>query len=126
MRSFCSVLDWPEATRTRSHRFTTIVPTIQTASNSPKLTRHFQPPLTNGSATALTTLITNAQRNRFASSGRLAFFQRATGPSPIKNIAGAINGTNTRLKYGGPTESLPMPSASTINGYRSEEQTSEL
>jgi len=30
--------------------------------------------------------------------------------------AGAINGTKTRLKYGGPTESFPMPSASTING----------
>src|ERR1044072_9033282 len=73
--------------------------------------------MTKGSATAVTTLITNAQRSRCASSGRLAFFQRANGPSPIKNIAGAINGTNTRLKYGGPTDSLPMPSASTINGY---------
>ena len=50
------------------------------------------------SATALTTLTTNAQRNLTASSGMFAFFQRAIGPTPIRNIAGAISGTNTRLK----------------------------
>ena len=41
---------------------------------------------------------------------------------PIRNIAGAISGTNTRLKYGGPTESLPMPSASTIRRIKRPEQ----
>jgi hypothetical protein len=28
------------------------------------------------------------------------------GPTPIKNAAGAIKGTNTALKYGGPTGKL--------------------
>ncbi len=47
---------------------------------------------------ALSTLITKAQRSRVTRSGRLAFFQRAIGPTPIRNIAGAISGTKTRLK----------------------------
>src|ERR1043165_4782048 len=117
MRSFWNVVSCPEVTRTRSQRFTTIVATIQIASNNPRLTRHFHCPKTNGKVAALTRLTTNAQRSRVTKSGRLAFFQRATGPTPIKNIAGAINGINTRLKYGGPPDSFAPPSASTINGY---------
>src|SRR5207237_189271 len=49
-------------------------------------------------------------------SAAFACFQRAIGPTPIRNIAGAISGTNTVLKYGGPTESLPRFSASTNSG----------
>src|SRR2546427_8549776 len=33
-----------------------------------------------------------------ASSGRLVRFQRASGPTPIRNSAGAISGTNTDRK----------------------------
>src|SRR2546427_7817765 len=51
-----------------------------------------------------------------ASSGRLVRFQRASGPTPIRNSAGAISGTNTASKYGGPTEILPAPSASSTSG----------
>ena len=47
----------------------------------------------------------------------LARFQRASGPTPIRNSAGAISGTNTVSKYGGPTEILPAPSASSASGY---------
>ena len=50
-------------------------------------------------------------------SGRLACFQRATGPKPISITSGTISGTNTVLKYGGPTDSLPKPSESMNSGY---------
>ena len=50
-------------------------------------------------------------------SGRLACFHRASGPIPIRNSAGVISGTNTALKYGGPTDCLASPSASTNNGH---------
>ena len=46
------------------------------------------------------------------------FFQRMNGPIPINNNNGSIKGTNTALKYGGPTEILPALSASKNNGYR--------
>ena len=36
---------------------------------------------------------------------------------PIRNTSGAISGTNTVSKYGGPTEILPRLSASRISGY---------
>ena len=62
-------------------------------------------------------LTPNAQRKRIASSGKLDFFQRANGPSPIRKIAGAIKATNTDSKYGGPTEIFPSSSASITNGY---------
>src|SRR5262249_40375357 len=56
------------------------------------------------------------QRSSTASSGRLARFQRASGPTPMRNSAGVISGTNTASKYGGPTEILPAPSASSASG----------
>ena len=36
----------------------------------------------------------------------------------MRKSAGAINGTNTALKYGGPTDNLPCPSASITSGYK--------
>ena len=83
---------------------------------NPRLARHCHPPITNGSRIAVSRLNPKAQRKRTARSGNFACFQRAMGPTPIKNIAGAISGTNTVLKYGGPTESLPRFRASTNNG----------
>src|ERR1041385_6058701 len=97
--------------------FVITVVTIHRASNNPRLASGFHLPRTNGSRIAEITLTIKAQRNRTAISGRLAFFQRAIGPTPIKNIAGAIKGTKTLLKYGGPTDSLPRPNASMISGY---------
>src|SRR3546814_18033727 len=46
-----------------------------------------------------------------------ADFQLATGPTAMSSSAGTISGMKTALKYGGPTESLPNPSASMKNGY---------
>jgi hypothetical protein len=63
------------------------------------------------------TLMPSAHFRRTKMSGRLSPFQRTSGPTPIRNKAGAISGTNTALKYGGPTDSLPMPSASMNSGY---------
>ena len=39
-------------------------------------------------------------------------------PKPTAIASGAINGINTALKYGGPTEILPNPKASITNGYK--------
>ncbi len=46
----------------------------------------------------LAALPPSAQRSRAASSGSSAFFQRASGPTPIRNSAGAISGRNTASK----------------------------
>src|SRR5205807_10000072 len=70
----------------------------------------------NGSARPSARLTPSAQRSSTASSGRLVRFQRASGPTPIRKRAGAISGTNTASKYGGPTEILPTPSASSTSG----------
>ena len=40
----------------------------------------------------------------------------ANGATPIRNSAGIINGANTESKYGGPTDTLPWPSASSASG----------
>ena len=47
-----------------------------------------------------------------------SFFQRNNMPKPTAIASGAINGINTALKYGGPTEILPKPNASITRGYR--------
>src|SRR5471030_3273807 len=73
--------------------------------------------MASGTIIAAAKLTARAQRNRTASSGRLACFQRASGAIPIRNNAGAISGTNTASKYGGPTEILPKPNASSTSGY---------
>ena len=57
-------------------------------------------------------------RSFFVSSATLSFFQRAYEPSTMKNNTGSMMGANTELKYGGPTDSLPRLSASTISGYK--------
>ena len=66
---------------------------------------------------APTTATPSAQRRRRARSGSSALFQRAIGPMPIRKIAGAIKGMKTVSKYGGPTEILPRPKASSASGY---------
>ncbi len=44
----------------------------------------------NGRMIAVIALAAKAQRKRTASSGMLAFFQRAIGPTPIRKAAGTI------------------------------------
>ncbi len=75
-----------------------------------------QRPMAKGRASAASTAAASAQRRRETRSGRLACFQRASGPTPMRNSAGAISGTNTVSKYGGPTEILPRPEASSASG----------
>src|SRR5258706_70687 len=84
----------------------------------PKATIGLQCPMANGIVSAATRLAATAQRRRAAISGRFAFFQRASGPIPMRKSAGAISGTNTVSKYGGPTEILPKPAPSTATGDR--------
>ena len=43
----------------------------------------------------MSTLSAKAHFKRVARAGSFACFQRAMGPTPIKNIAGAISGTKT-------------------------------
>ena len=47
----------------------------------------------------------------------LAFFQAECMPIASSNSSGSIGTRNTTLKYGGPTEILPMLSASRNSGY---------
>src|SRR5258706_13093424 len=93
------------------------VATIQQKSRSPRLARHFHPPITKGKRIAVNRLSPNAKRKRTASSGIFACFQRAIGPTPIRNAAGAIKGTKTLLKYGVPPENLPGFNGSTKSGH---------
>ena len=79
-------------------RLTTQETAIQVASKMPKPTMVLQRPITSGTMIAAAKLTASAQRRRTASSGRLACFQRASGPTPIRNSAGAISGTNTASK----------------------------
>ena len=90
---------------------------IQKASSRPKLIIGLHLPIVSGNNKALATLTAKAHFTRTSKSGRLASFQRAIGPMPIRKSAGVISGTNTLSKYGGPTEILPRSSASRNNGY---------
>src|SRR5690554_5349254 len=45
------------------------------------------------------------------------FFQRVFTPIPMVSIKIAIKGTNSALKYGGPTDSLAPVKESRISGY---------
>src|SRR5271169_2191343 len=101
----------------RRRRSTSTEPISQKASSRPREIKGVHLPNTKGRNNAITTLAANAQRTRCHMSGTLACFQRAIGPMPISSTMGTISGTNTVLKYGGPTESLPMPSASMNSGY---------
>jgi len=58
-----------------------------------------------------------SQRRRRSTSPTGAPFQRTKGPTARSSSTGTISGTNTVSKYGGPTEILPMPSASRNSGY---------
>jgi len=65
---------------------------------------------------ATTAAASMAQRTVRVISGIDASFQRAKGATPMRNNTGAMTGTKTALKYGGPTEILPTPSASMSSG----------
>ncbi|MNS98906.1 hypothetical protein D3C72_1332870 [compost metagenome] len=56
------------------------------------------PGMASGASTAVSTLTAKATRSRRPSSGTSACFQRATGPTPIRKMAGVISGTNTASK----------------------------
>src|SRR5215831_14428150 len=92
------------------------VATIQTERVNPRLTRAFHS-TAKGMVIPAITLTAAAQRSLTKRSGSSAFLHFAIGPMPSRNIAGVMRATNTVLKYGGPTESLPRFSASMIRGY---------
>jgi len=95
----------------------TVVVATHRANKRPRLRSGVHLPSTNGNNNAVTTLAPNAQRNCIAKLGKLAFFHCASGPIPIRKIAGVMSGTKTVSKYGGPTEIFPSPSASRNSGY---------
>ena len=82
----------------------------------PSMAPKDQPPNTNGSPTANTTAARPEKRKVCAISDTLASRQRAIVPGTIKNTVGTNSGANTALKYGGPTDSLPIFNASMIKG----------
>ena len=69
-------------------------------------------------ATEANSVTPAAQRRRKARDGSSVSFQRAKGPTPIRNTVGAIKGIKTASKYGGPTEIFPSPNASSSKGYK--------
>jgi len=92
------------------------VTTIHSASARLKPTSACHSPMARGSSSPTARLAASAQRSSTASSGRLARFQRASGPTPMRKSAGAISGANVASKNGGPTEILPPPTASSTSG----------
>ena len=74
--------------------------------------------MNSGSVSPQSTATTAGTSNSDCQRRTESRFQRDTGPSPIKGTSSAISGTKTALKYGGPTEYLPAPSASMISGNR--------
>ena len=105
----------PLTLRSLSRSATSVLAPTQAASRMPSALI-IEPPAANDTPAA-STLASNAHFSRRARSGTLASRQRANGPTPIRNTAGAISGTNTASKYGGPTEILPSDSASSSSGY---------
>ena len=77
---------------------TTTQAAIHSAKNRPMLVIGRKPSTVSGSSSEATTAIASAQRRRANRSGSCACFQRAIGPMPIRNSAGAIIGTNTDSK----------------------------
>src|SRR3569833_2234328 len=90
----------------RSHRPCATVTTIHTTMATPSITSNDIWPVTKGTATAVITATAPAHLRRRATSGTLAFFHFATGPTPIRNTTKAMMGMKMELKYGAPTEIL--------------------
>src|SRR3546814_814954 len=90
---------------------------IHVASATPNATNADQRPSMNGAPTPTTSATTAGTCRCFIRALIFADFQLATGPTAMSNSAGTISGMKTALKYGGPTESLPNPSASMKSGY---------
>ena len=67
-------------------------------------------------AAPATMAATRHQASSRASAFGSASFQRASGPTPIRNTHGSMSGPKTASKYGGPTEILPALSASRKSG----------
>ena len=75
-----------------------------------------QLPHTNGKPMASAKEAAATQRNSCTISLMWASRQRAMVPGTKMNNKGTMSGANTRLKYGGPTESLPKFKASMMSG----------
>ena len=84
-----------------------------TRTTSPMSVAHCQ--MSNAATTSDSS---SGRRKRRVMSVSRARFQLTAAASPTSSASGAINGRNTALKYGGPTEILPRPTASANSGYR--------
>ena len=93
---------WPSPSVRRCQACAAALAIDQAASHRPRITSgepsRAGPGMASGSSTAVATLTPNAMRSRRPSSGTLACFQRATGPTPIRKMAGVISGTKTASK----------------------------
>ncbi|KAG0758487.1 hypothetical protein G6F62_014640 [Rhizopus arrhizus] len=93
---------WPSPSVRRCRACAAALATDQPASHRPSMIMgepsRSGPGIASGSTTAVATLTPNATRSRRARSGMPACFQRAMGPTPIRKMAGVINGTKTASK----------------------------
>ncbi len=108
----------PPAARRRVSRPETVARIIQAASVRPSAACQRQASKAKGKTGPMDRAASACQRTRWNNSGRLSLPQRIQGAMPSSSSTGAIIGTNTALKYCGPTEILPRPKASRISGYR--------
>ena len=85
---------------------------------TPNMVPADQLPSTKGSTMANNNAAPPTKRKRQNTSLIRASRQCATVPGTSTNSSGTMRGANTRLKYGGPTDNLPMFKASMISGYK--------
>src|SRR5690625_4818541 len=74
-------------------------------------------PYKNGTLTPATTATNRGRFNYFNTPRSFALFQFATGPTAIRSNPGTIRHTNTRSKYGRPTEIQHIPRATIKRGH---------
>src|SRR5690606_1095770 len=90
---------------------------IQIASSKPTATPSEACTVTAMAAASSTDTSAGA-RNASAASFTEPAFHATKGPTDSSTSTGTIKGTKTASKYGGPTEILPRPKASSASGYR--------
>ena len=102
----------------RALNATTLEATTHTASTSPTRAANLKLGIIAAQASPRIMATSIAQRNRPNKRPKLSCFQRDMIPKPSSNANGAVKGIKTLLKYGGPTEILPSPRASSTSGYK--------
>ena len=90
--------------------------TTQAAKKNPNAAPMDHSPASAGAAKPTPNAANATQRKRSSNSPQFDSRQRTTVPGTMMTNKGTIRGTNTALKYCGPTDNLPKLSASITSG----------